>query len=45
MIYDCFNFFDEFDLLDIRLNTLDKVVDAFVLVEATVTFTNKKKPL
>lgn len=45
MIYDCFNFFNEFELLDIRLNELDSVVDKFILVESTVTFTNKKKPL
>ncbi len=45
MIYDCFNFYNEFELLDIRLNELDSVVDKFILVESTVTFTNKKKPL
>lgn len=45
MIYDCFNFFNEFELLDIRLNELDAIVDKFIIVESTVTFTNKKKPL
>lgn len=45
MIYDCFNFFNEFDLLNIRLAELDPIVDRFVLVESTVTFTNKPKPL
>src|SRR3989344_7595775 len=45
MIYDCFNFFNELELLDLRLNELDDVVDKFVLVESTVTFTNKKKRL
>lgn len=45
MTYDCFIFFNELDLLEIRLNTLDAVVDKFVLVEATKTFTNKDKPL
>lgn len=45
MILDCFNFFDELDLLELRLNELDQIVDRFVLVEGTVTFTNKKKPL
>ena len=34
-IYDCFIFFNELDILDIRLNTLDKDVDYFVLVEST----------
>lgn len=45
MIYDCFTFFNELDLLDIRLHELSNVVDKFVLIESTVTFTNKKKPL
>ena len=45
MIYDCFSFFNELDLLEIRLNTLDKVVDKFVLVEAPWTHTGHKKPL
>ena len=34
MIYDCFSFFNELDLLEIRLNVLKDVVDKFVLVEA-----------
>ena len=45
MIYDCFTFFNELDLLEIRLNVLKDVVDKFVLVEATRTFTNRKKQL
>ena len=45
MIYDCFTFFNELDLLEIRLNTLNDYVDYFVLVEATKTFTGKDKPL
>lgn len=45
MIYDCFTFYNELDLLEIRLNTLDKVVDKFVLIENIITYTNKKKPL
>jgi len=43
MVYDCFTFFNELDLLEIRLNILSKVVDKFVLVEADRTFSNKKK--
>ncbi|TAH23917.1 MAG: hypothetical protein EAZ07_10320, partial [Cytophagales bacterium] len=35
MIYDCFAFFNELELLEIRLNELNNVVDKFVLVEAT----------
>ena len=45
MIYDCFTFFNELDLLEIRLNVLKDVVDRFVLVEATQTFTGRPKPL
>jgi hypothetical protein len=45
MIYDCFTFFNELDLLEIRLNILDKTVDKFVLVEATKTHQGKEKPL
>lgn len=45
MIYDCFTFFNELDLLEIRLNTLAPVVDKFVIVEATRTHSGKPKPL
>lgn len=45
MIYDCFTFFNELELLEIRLHELDSVVDKFVLVEATRTFQKKPKPL
>jgi len=44
-IYDCFSFFNELDLLEIRLHTLNRVADYFVLVEATRTFQKKEKPL
>ena len=45
MIYDTFLFFNEFALLDIRLQELEAVVDKFVLVEATRTHSNCPKPL
>lgn len=45
MIYDCFTFFNELDLLEIRLNVLNEVVDKFVLIEATKTHSNYDKPL
>lgn len=45
MIIDAFPFFNELDLLEIRLNELDPVVDYFVLVEATVTHSGLPKPL
>ena len=44
VIYDCFSFFNELDLLEIRLNVLKDVVDRFVLVEAGETHTGKPKP-
>jgi beta-1,4-mannosyl-glycoprotein beta-1,4-N-acetylglucosaminyltransferase len=44
-VYDCFCFFNELDILEIRLNELDPVVDVFVLVEATWTHQKKPKPL
>jgi len=44
-IYDCFMFFNELDILELRLRILDKFVDYFVLVEATKTKSGKKKPL
>lgn len=45
MIYDCFTFFNELDLLEIRLNVLKDVVDKFVLVESVKTFTGRDKEL
>jgi beta-1,4-mannosyl-glycoprotein beta-1,4-N-acetylglucosaminyltransferase len=45
MIVDCFIFYNELDMLNYRLNILDKVVDYFVLVESTHTHVGKEKPL
>lgn len=45
MVYDCFSFFSELDLLEIRLNILDRHVDCFVICEAPQTFSGKQKPL
>lgn len=44
-IYDAFIFYNELDLLELRLEELNDVVDYFVLVEATKTFRNNDKPL
>jgi beta-1,4-mannosyl-glycoprotein beta-1,4-N-acetylglucosaminyltransferase len=44
-IFDCFPFFNELDLLEIRLNELDPVVDRFVICEAPLTFKGMRKPL
>ena len=43
-IYDCFTFYNEFDLLELRLTELYNYVDYFVIVEADTTFTNRPKP-
>jgi hypothetical protein len=42
-IYDCFTFYNEYDLLDIRLDLLYNHVDYFVIVEANQKFTNTPK--
>ena len=44
-IYDCFPFFNEIDILKIRIEELKDVVDKFVLVEATQTHSGRPKPL
>ena len=44
-IIDSFIFYNELDLLNMRLHELNDYVDYFVLVEATETFTGKSKPL
>ena len=41
-IFDCFMYFDEEVVLEVRLNTLDKFVDYFVIVESS--FTHKGDP-
>ena len=45
MVYDCFNFDDELDMLEIRLATLHRVVDKFILVECEHTYMGDPKPL
>ena len=45
MIYDCFQFFNELDMLKIRLHVMSPIVDKFVISEATETFSGLKKPL
>jgi beta-1,4-mannosyl-glycoprotein beta-1,4-N-acetylglucosaminyltransferase len=44
-IYDVFPFFNELDLLEIRLNHLADYVDHFVITEATMTHAGNPKPL
>ena len=43
-IYDCFTFYNELDLLELRFEELYDHVDHFVVVEANRTFQNNTKP-
>lgn len=45
MIYDSFQFFNELDILLLRMHILNDVVDRFVISESTVTFSGAPKPL
>jgi len=45
MVYDCFQFFNELDTLEIRLEELYPVVDKFIICESTKTHSGKNKPL
>ena len=44
-IFDCFMYFDEDLLLDIRLNTLNEKIKKFVITEATYTHNGEPKKL
>ena len=44
-IYDCFSYWDEDLLLDLRFNTLNNYVDYFVIVEGNKTWQNNSKKL
>ena len=44
-IYDCFLFFNEYELLKIRMHTLYAHVDKFVIVESAETHQGSSKPL
>lgn len=45
MVYDCIPFFNEIDILKLRLHILDPIVDKFIIEEATVTFSGQPKEL
>ena len=45
MIFDCFTYFNDDLMTELRLNTLDKYVDKFVIIEATTDHAGKKKKL
>jgi len=42
-VFDCFIFNNEVDLLEMRLNILNDVVDKFVIIEGNKTFSGMKK--
>ena len=44
-IYDCVMFFNELDMLELRFNILNDVVDYFVVCEAEETHSGQPKPL
>ena len=44
-IFDCFMYFDEELILDVRLNTLNEYVDYFVIVESKFTHSGEKRNL
>ena len=44
-LIDCFMYFDEDLVLDIRLNTLDESVNKFVIAESTMDHAGNKKRL
>ena len=44
-VFDVFTFFNELDLLELRLDMLSPYVDKFILIECVETFSGKPKPL
>lgn len=45
MVYDCIPFFNEVDILKLRLHILSPYVDKFIIEEATMTFSGEEKEL
>ena len=45
MIYDCIPFFNELDILKLRMQIMSPYVDKFVLEESTVTFSGEPKSM
>ena len=44
-IFDCFQYFNEEHIVDLRFNILNKFIDYFVIVESTVNHQGKSKKL
>lgn len=45
MVFDCIPFFNELDILKLRMQILSPIVDYFVLEESTVTFSGEPKEM
>ena len=43
MLIDAFTYFNEKELVELRLKYLNPIVDYFVVIESNITFTGKKK--
>ena len=43
MLIDAFTYFNEKELVELRIKYLNSIVDYFVVVESNITFTGKKK--
>lgn len=44
MLFDCFLYFDEKELLELRINLLKDIVDGFIITDANRTFKGDPKP-
>ena len=44
-IFDCFQYFNEEHIADLRFNVLDEFVDSFVIAESTINHQGKPKKL
>ena len=44
-IFDCFMYFDEDIVLDVRLNYLDKYIDQFIIIESEYNHKGEKRNL
>ena len=43
MLIDAFTYFNEKELVELRLKYLEPIVDYFIIIESNITFTGKKK--
>ena len=43
MLIDAFTYFNEKELVELRLKYLNSIVDYFVIIESNITFTGREK--